>query len=122
MPARSKDVLYDLLRSLPGVTEDVKWGNDLVFSVGGKMFAVFMLPDGEPLSFKVDDAAFASLTQQPGITPAPYLARHSWVKLESRRTLPAAALEEMLRESHRLVAAKLPKKTRAALGLTEPLP
>ena len=24
--------------SLPGVTEDIKWGNDLVFSVGGKCF------------------------------------------------------------------------------------
>ena len=118
MPATSKDILYDLLRSLPGVTEDVKWGNDLVFSVGDKMFAVFMLPDGEPLSFKVEEAAFASLTQQPGIIPAPYLARHSWVKLESRSSLPAAALEEMLRESYRLVAEKLPKKKRAALGIT----
>jgi predicted DNA-binding protein (MmcQ/YjbR family) len=29
----------ELCRSLPGVTEDVKWENDLIFSVGGKMFA-----------------------------------------------------------------------------------
>lgn len=117
MPVRSDAPLYDLLRSLPGVTEDIKWEKDLVFSVGGKMFAVFGLPEGEPIGFKVEDVAFASLTQQPGIIPAPYMARHSWVNVESRRTLPAAALEELLRESYRLIAEKLPKKTRAALGL-----
>jgi predicted DNA-binding protein (MmcQ/YjbR family) len=111
------DPLYELLRSLPGVTEDIKWGNDLVFSVGGKMFAVFRVPEGEPIGFKVDPAAFISLTQQPGIIPAPYMARHSWVNVESRRTLPEEALEELLRESYRLVAEKLPKKTRTALGL-----
>ena len=49
--------LYDLCRSLPGATEDVKWDNDLVFSVGGKMFACFSLPEGNPLSFKVDPDA-----------------------------------------------------------------
>ena len=29
--------------ALPGVTEDIKWDDDLVFSVGGKMFCVAML-------------------------------------------------------------------------------
>jgi len=29
--------------------EDVKWGKDLIFSVGGKMFAGFMLPEGQRL-------------------------------------------------------------------------
>ena len=30
--------LSRLTQSWPGVTSDVKWGNDLIFSVGGKMF------------------------------------------------------------------------------------
>jgi len=61
------DPLMDFCRALPGVTEDVKWGDNLVFSVGGKMFAVFNLPDGDPFSLKVDPDAFSIMVQKPGI-------------------------------------------------------
>ena len=116
MPPR--DLLYELCRQLPGVTEDVKWENDLVFSVGGKMFAAFQLPEGEPIGLKVDAAVFPVLIQQPGISPAPYLAKHSWIKIANREVMPTAALQDLLREAHALVAAKLPKKVRASLGLS----
>jgi predicted DNA-binding protein (MmcQ/YjbR family) len=112
-----KDPLYELCRSLPGVTEDVKWGDNLVFSVGMKMFAVFDLPAGAPFSFKVDPDAFALLTQQPGIRPAPYLAKHSWVALDSRDTLPVEVIEDLLQEAHAIVAARLPKRLREDLGI-----
>lgn len=32
--------IQTICKSLPGVTEDIKWGHDLVFSIGGKMFCV----------------------------------------------------------------------------------
>lgn len=115
--AKKPDPLYEFCRQLPGVTEDVKWENDLVFSVGGKMFAAFQLPEGEPIGLKVDPAAFPVVIQQSGISPAPYLAKHSWVKIATRETLPAETLKDLLREAHALVAAKLPKKLRASLGL-----
>ncbi len=118
MSAPGKDLLYELCRSLPGVTEDVKWGDNLVFSVGGKMFALFDLPAGEPLSFKVDRDAFALLIQQEGIRPAPYLAKHSWVTLESRDTLPREVLQDLLQEAHAIVGAKLPKRLREKLGIS----
>lgn len=111
--------LYELCRSLPGVTEDVKWDNDLVFSVGGKMFACFELPDGCPVSFKVAPGAFEVLTRQPGIRPAPYMAKHGWVSLETAEVLPTELVEELLEESHSLVAAKLSKKRRRELGIGE---
>jgi predicted DNA-binding protein (MmcQ/YjbR family) len=119
MPRRKPETypFYDFCRRLPGVTEDVKWGNDLVFSVGGKMFAAFELPEGEPIGLKVDPALFPILVRKPGIAPAPYMAKHSWVKLESRKVLPREAVEELLRQAHALVAEKLPKKLRASLGL-----
>jgi len=41
MPPMNAKTLQAYCRSLPGATEDIKWGNDLVFSVGGKMFAGF---------------------------------------------------------------------------------
>ena len=43
---------------LKAVTEDVKWGNDLVFSVGGKMFCVASLEPPFTCSFKVKDVTF----------------------------------------------------------------
>lgn len=114
----SRDSLFDFCRSLPGVTEDVKWEKDLVFSVGGKMFAVFLLPEGEPIGLKVDPALFPVLVQQRGIRPAPYMAKHSWVSLERRDVIPAAALEELLRGAYRLVASKLSKRLQKTLGLS----
>ena len=116
----SEDPVLAFCRSLPGVTEDVKWDNDLVFSVGGKMFVVFGLPDNEPFSFKVHPAVFGTLTQQEGIRPAPYLAQHSWVSVASRDLLPDDELTAFIRESYDLVAQKLSKKMRERLGITAP--
>lgn len=116
---KEQNTLLDFCRKLAGVTEDVKWDNDLVFSVGGKMFAVFGLPDLEPLSFKVEPTLFPVLTRRPNIIPAPYLAKHSWISLASADVLPRKELEELLRESHALVAQKLSKKVRAGLGIGE---
>lgn len=117
MPKTDVDPLVEYCRNLPGATEDVKWGNDLVFSVGGKMFAAFGLPDYEPLSFKVDPVVFSVLIQRPGIVPAPYLAQHSWVSVKTRDAMTGEELEELLWESYRLVAGKLSKKMRASLGI-----
>lgn len=111
------DPLLEFCRKLPGVTEDVKWEKDLVFSVGGKMFAVFELPDCETIGFKVEPTLFPILTARPGIIPAPYLAQHSWIKLTSPDAMPREELKELLRESHELVARKLSKKLRTQLGI-----
>lgn len=115
--SKPEDPLLAFCRALPGVTEDVKWDNDLVFSVGGKMFVVFGLPDHEPFSFKVHPAVFGTLTQQEGIRPAPYLAQHSWISITSRDLLPDDELIALIQESYALVAQKLSKKTREKLGI-----
>jgi len=48
---------------LPGVTEQIQWGYDLVVKVGGKMFAVAPLePAPVCLSFKCSDESLAELT------------------------------------------------------------
>ena len=118
MAKSTSNPVVDFCRNLPGVTEDVKWDNDLVFSVGGKMFVVFGLPDFEPFSFKVHPAVFATLTQQEGIRPAPYLAQHSWVSVSSLGVLSEEEITALIQESYALVAQKLPKKTREKLGIT----
>jgi predicted DNA-binding protein (MmcQ/YjbR family) len=112
-----KDQLLDFCRTLPGATEDVKWGDHLVFSVGDKMFAMFDVGESDLLRFKVSEGVFPILTREPGITPAPYLARQSWIKLDNLGVLPREEIQDLLRESHELVAAKLTRKLRRELAL-----
>ena len=97
-----------LCRSFPGCTEDTKWGDDLVFSVGAKMFAV--TAPAHAMSFKVDDERFLELTDRPGIVPAPYLARAKWVQVEADAALSDEEAAQLLRRSYELVFAKLTKK------------
>jgi predicted DNA-binding protein (MmcQ/YjbR family) len=114
----TQNELRKLCGKWPGVTEDVKWGNDLVFSVGGKMF-VGMPATGAATSigFKVDDELFLAITEQPGIIPAPYAARFKWVSVVEPKRYDRKWFEQKIRRSYELVAAKLPKKKRRELGL-----
>jgi predicted DNA-binding protein (MmcQ/YjbR family) len=111
------DWLRELCLSFPGATEQIQWGYDLVFKVGGKMFAVTPLePAPVCLSFKASPENFAELTERPNIIPAPYLARAQWVALQTRDALPAGELARLLRDSYDMIFAKLPKKTREAVS------
>jgi len=104
--------------SFPHATENVQWGNDLVFKIAGKMFAVTVLESAAKycLSFKCSEETFAELVEQDGIDPAPYSARYHWVALETFDRLSEKELQASLRNSYDLVFAKLPKKTKAELG------
>ena len=114
------DWLREVCLSFPGVTEQIQWGYDLLFKVGGKMFAVTPLePAPVCLSFKASPENFAELTERPNIIPAPYLARAQWVALQTRDALPAEELARLLRESYDMVFAKLPRKTRDAVSIAQ---
>jgi predicted DNA-binding protein (MmcQ/YjbR family) len=104
--------------SFPHVTEVVLWGNDLVFKIGGKMFAVISLEDASDhcMSFKCTPEKFAELVEQDGIMPAPYVARYHWVALERLNVLNDKELKALLRNAYDLVFEKLPKKAKAELA------
>jgi len=103
--------------SFPHATENVQWGNDLVFKIAGKMFAVVVLEGASKycLSFKCTEEKFAELIEQDGIDPAPYSARYHWVALQSFDVLSDRELKALLRNSYELVFDKLPKKMKAEL-------
>ena len=109
--------IHDFCMHLPGATRDIKWQTNEVFSVGGKMFCVMCidLAQSEGVSLKADPARFLELTDQPGIVPAPYLARHHWVRLARPDVVSADVLTELLQTAYRLVRMKLPKKVRDGL-------
>jgi len=105
-----------LCKSLPHTTEEILWGDNLVFKIGGKMFAVLPLePAALCLSFKVTEEEFAELCEWEGVVPAPYSARYYWIALESEDAIPAAELKRLIRQSYDLVKGKLPKRMQAQL-------
>jgi predicted DNA-binding protein (MmcQ/YjbR family) len=102
------------------VTEEILWGNDLVFKIGGKMFAVIGLapaPD-HCMSFKCTPEKFAELIEEDGIVPAPYVARYHWVALARFNAVREKELKTLLRTAYDLVLEKLPKRAKAGLGTT----
>ena len=111
---------------LPATSHVVQWGGAHVWKVGSKVFAIASQwdtgPDEPPyVTFKVSDMAFDILSDESGCRPAPYLASRGmkWIQRRSAESMDDAALCDYLAESHRLVAAKLTRKTQAALGLTQ---
>ena len=105
--------------ALPDTTEDVKWGNDLVFSVLGKMFAVVCLEPPHTVSFKCSPEDQAELVERDGIIPAPYLARYFWVQLAEPSVLGWPELRQRLRASHELVRAKVGKGSPGRPAITK---
>ncbi len=102
--------------SFPHTTETVQWGDNLVFKVAGKIFAILRLePGGQWISFKCSPEEFADLVERPGVIPAPYLARAHWVALESEDALDVAEVRRLLGRAYERVVAKLPKAKQAAL-------
>jgi predicted DNA-binding protein (MmcQ/YjbR family) len=109
--------LRQVCLSFPGTTEQIQWGYDLLFKVGGKMYAVTPLePAPVCLSFKASPEKFAELTERQNIIPAPYLARAQWVALQTRDAVGREELAGLLRESYEMILAKLTKKTRESIA------
>jgi predicted DNA-binding protein (MmcQ/YjbR family) len=111
------EALQKICLSLPAATEDIKWGNDLVFSVGGRMFCVASLEPPFKCSFKVKDEEFEELSTREGFMPAPYMARAKWVLVTDPSKLKKQEWKDYIRQSYEFVKAKLTKKDRKALGL-----
>ncbi len=104
--------------SHPGATEQIQWGANLVFKVGGKMFAVAATDPGAShrLSLKCSDERFSELVECQGVVPAPYLARAKWVALETFDALSDREIRECVDAAYRIVFAGLTKKAQAEIG------
>ena len=105
--------------SFPGATEDIKWGADLCFSVGGKMFCVVGTDADSRISFKCTPEVFAELVEREGVIPAPYVARYHWVSLEKTNSLDRKEMQELIANSYKLVFDKLPAKMRLGIGSSD---
>jgi predicted DNA-binding protein (MmcQ/YjbR family) len=109
------EIIRNICRSLPSATEGIKWGNDLCFMIGDKMFCVMTLESPSKVSLKVKDEEFEELTNFNGIVPAPYVARYKWVLVEQISIFSKKEWEFYIHQSYLLVRSKLPKKKMSQL-------
>jgi len=105
------DQLRAFCLSFPGATEDVQWGSDLLFRIGGKIFAGTNPDAGAEagITFKPAPEKLAELLEREGVRRADYVGRFGWLTVERLNTLPPSELKQLIRESYEQVAAKLPK-------------
>lgn len=108
-------VLHALALALPAATHVVQWGGSDVYKVGGRIFAIHGLGGG--VSFKASDIAYEVMIETGIARPAPYLARAKWVAMDDLEALDEADMAGWLANAHALVAARLTKAQRKALGL-----
>ena len=109
----------DFCKALPATTYVQQWGGAHVWKVGGKVFAIGGWEDRAypGITFKVTPLSYDMLKTQPGLRPAPYLARAHWISVATPYALGDEELRELLTRSHQLVVGKLPKKLQVALKL-----
>ena len=110
--------IQNICKALPAVTEDIKWGNDLVFSVGSKMFCVAGLNQSPTTaSFKVTDEEFDEMCDREGFKPAPYVAKYKWVWIDDISRINKTDWKKYIKQSYELVKQKLTAKTKKQLGI-----
>jgi len=110
--------------ALRATSHVVQWGGAQVWKVGSKVFAIggWNKKEGVPaFTFKVSPVSYEILQEQPGLRPAPYLASRGmkWIQHFEAPGLSDDALEDYLRESHRIVSLGLTKKKQKELGLNQ---
>ena len=109
---RRLERIRGLCTALPEVTEEVTWGTDINFRVRKK---IFCFPgDGGSLTVKADRGELPALLDDPRVTPAPYLARGGWIRLDlGAGRIDWREIDELIRTSYCLIA---PKKLAALVG------
>src|SRR5687768_4782854 len=103
--------------AFPGATEDIKWGSDLCFSVGAKMFCVTSADASDAgISLKCTPEKFAELIERDGIDPAAYVAGYKWVNIANLRAVTPAEQRGLIKKSYQLVFDKLPPKIKKTIA------
>lgn len=94
--------------ALPEATEEVTWGTDINFRVRKK---IFCFPGtGGSLTVKAERDELAPLLDDPRFSPAPYLARGGWVRMDLQTSAPSkidwTEIRELIQSSYSLIAPK----------------
>lgn len=103
--------------SLPGTAEDLKWGNNLCFTVGGRIFLIMALDEVPPvITFKSDAEESSRFQELSGVRKAAYLGRYHWLSAVSPDVFTPQQWEEIIARSYQRIVSRLPCKIRRTLG------
>jgi predicted DNA-binding protein (MmcQ/YjbR family) len=104
------DEIREYCIAFPEATENLQWGDDLCFKIGGKIFVTIALTAvPQKVCFKCALETFAELIEREDIRPAPYVGRYKWVILDRLDALNNMELKDLIRASYEMVAAKAAK-------------
>jgi predicted DNA-binding protein (MmcQ/YjbR family) len=103
------DAIREFCLAFPQATENLQWGDDLCFKIGGKIFVIVGL-DNPRLCLKCMPDIFAELIEREDIRPAPYVGRYKWVMLDRLNAVPWDELRDLVRQSYEMVAKNAPTK------------
>lgn len=101
---------------MPGATETMQWGNDLLFKVGEKTFVFSGLNPPHSFSVKCSDDDFYAMIERDELKPAEYIGRFKWIAVPSLTHLTDAEVKSLVKKSYDLIFAKLPKSVRSKIG------
>lgn len=111
------EVLRKFCLSMPGSTEDIKWGADLCFCVGAKMFCVTGADSSaDGVSLKCTPERFNELIEREGIEPAAYVGRYKWIHIHDLNAVTPIELKDLINASYQLVFDKLPPKVKKTIA------
>jgi predicted DNA-binding protein (MmcQ/YjbR family) len=102
----------------PGVSESTPFGPDnVVFKVGGKMFALLALDEiPTAVNLKCDpDRALELRDRFEQVRPGYHMNKKHWNTVEIAGGIPDAEIRAMIDHSYELVVQSLPKKLRDSL-------
>ena len=99
------DEIREYCLAFPQAKENLQWGDELCFKVGGKIFFTLGL-DNPRLCFKCTPETFAELIEREDIRPAPYVGRYKWVMVDHLDAVPRDELRNLIQASYEMVAAK----------------
>lgn len=105
----------DFCLSLPLVTEDMAFGEDLIlFRVCDKIFVCLAIDGSDYLALKCNpDYALDLRDRYPEIEPAYHWNKKYWNQVSRNGSLKPDFIKHMIRHSYAEVTKKLPKKVKA---------
>ena len=103
----------------PGATEGFPFGEDtLVFKVGGKMFLLAGLTNGDSFNAKCDPELAVELRERyVEVQPGYHMNKKLWNTVQMNGSLTRKQLCDMIDHSYDLVYKSLPKKIQAEIPI-----
>src|SRR5579863_6698783 len=102
----------------PGAEESFPFGEEtLVFKVGGKVFLITGLTEGDRFNVKCDPERAIELRERyDEVQPGYHMNKRHWNTVRMDGALKAKEIREMIDHSYTIVVEALPKKIREKLS------